>query len=159
MMKVLKLKKYSELPKNYTGIIEYFDDTKCWYLKGKLHREDGPACEWSDGQKEWWLNSKRHREDGPAIEYASGRKEWWLNGSRHRENGPATETANGSKEWFLNGKYLFSLPSESQPFILIEEFMDEESKGQIKVLTQQGIEIWPFLPGLKELAENWEGVK
>ncbi len=32
--------------------------TKRWYLNGKLHREDGPAIEWSDGTKEWWLNGE-----------------------------------------------------------------------------------------------------
>ena len=25
---------------------------------GELHREDGPAVEWSDGIKTWWLNGK-----------------------------------------------------------------------------------------------------
>jgi hypothetical protein len=45
---------------------------------GKLHREDGPAIEWSNGTKEWWLDGKRHREDGPAVEYAHGDKEWYV---------------------------------------------------------------------------------
>ena len=27
-----------------------------WYLNGKLHREDGPAVEFSDGIKLWYLN-------------------------------------------------------------------------------------------------------
>ena len=26
---------------------------KEWYVEGKLHREDGPAIEWSNGTKEW----------------------------------------------------------------------------------------------------------
>jgi hypothetical protein len=51
---------------------------------------------------------------------------------------------------------LFRLPPESQPFLLLEEFVDEEGEERIKVLTQKGTEIWPNLPGLKELAENWE---
>ena len=33
--------------------------TKEWYLNGKLHREDGPAIEWSDGSKSWYLNGKQ----------------------------------------------------------------------------------------------------
>ena len=53
---------------------------KKWYLNGKLHREDGPACEYANGTKEWCLNGKWHREDGPAIEYANGDKYWFLNG-------------------------------------------------------------------------------
>ena len=30
-------------------------------VKGKLHRLDGPACEWANGTKEWWVNGKLHR--------------------------------------------------------------------------------------------------
>jgi hypothetical protein len=75
--------------------------TKAWWLNGKLHREDGPAVEYSNGDKVWYLNGKCHREDGPAIERASGTKEWLLNGKLHREDGPAIEKANGHKEWFL----------------------------------------------------------
>ena len=69
---------------------------------GKLHREDGPACEFANGTKAWLLNGKRHREDGPAREWANGRKEWLLNGKHHREDGPAREFANGDKQWCLN---------------------------------------------------------
>jgi hypothetical protein len=28
--------------------------TRYWYLKGVLHREDGPAVEYSDGTKCWF---------------------------------------------------------------------------------------------------------
>ena len=56
------------------------DGTRCWYLNGECHREDGPAIERADGGKEWFLNGKRHREDGPAKEYADGSKAWYLNG-------------------------------------------------------------------------------
>jgi len=45
-----------------------------------LHREDGPAFEWSDGHKGWHINGKRHREDGPAYEGADGTKFWYLYG-------------------------------------------------------------------------------
>jgi hypothetical protein len=53
--------------------------TKRWYLKGKPHREDGPAVEWANGTKYWCLNGKLHREDGPAAEWADGTKLWYLN--------------------------------------------------------------------------------
>jgi len=60
-----------------------------FYYKNKemstIHREDGPAFEWSYGTKEWWLNGKLHREDGPAIEQADGAKRWYLNGERVSE--------------------------------------------------------------------------
>jgi hypothetical protein len=58
------------------------DKTKRWYLKGKFHREDGPAVEWANGSKYWYLNDKLHREDGPAVERADGTKHWYLNGDR-----------------------------------------------------------------------------
>jgi len=59
---------------------------KYWYNgKRELHREDGPAIEYSNGIKYWWLNGELHREDGPAIEYENGDKEWWLNGVKYSE--------------------------------------------------------------------------
>ena len=36
---------------------------KCWYLKGKRHREDGPSVEYPDGTKYWFLNGKGYTED------------------------------------------------------------------------------------------------
>jgi hypothetical protein len=58
----------------------------------------------TDGSKFWYLKGKLHREDGPAIEYASGSKEWYLKGKLHREEGPSIEDADGGKSWYLNGK-------------------------------------------------------
>ena len=58
-----------------------------------IHREDGPAIEWSDGSKEWWLNGEFHREDGPAVEYANGYNEWWLNSKFLSEAEHARRTA------------------------------------------------------------------
>jgi hypothetical protein len=125
----------------------------------KNNGNNADFIETSDGTKFWLLNDKYHREDGPAVEKADGSKVWYLNGRYHRVDGPAIEYQYGAKGWYLNGKCLFWLPPESQPFIFLEEFVDEEGKEQIKVLTQQGIEIWPDLPGLKELADNWEATK
>ena len=79
---------------------------KRWYQNGKLHRLDGPACEYANGGKSWWQNNERHREDGPAVEYADGSKFWYQNNKRHREDGPAREYADGSKEWYIEGKEL-----------------------------------------------------
>ena len=103
--KIIKISSLNEIPKNYTGIIEWPEGTKYWYLNGKFHRIDGPAREWANGDKEWYLNGKRHRTDGPAFEYVDGDKWWYLNGKLHRTDGPAIENANGYKEWFLNGEY------------------------------------------------------
>lgn len=32
--------------------------TKNWYFKGLIHREDGPALEFSNGYKAWYLNGR-----------------------------------------------------------------------------------------------------
>jgi len=81
---------------------EFTNGGKYWYKNGELHREDGPAIEWANGDKFWYLNGKCHREDGPAVEYADGYKEWCLNDKLHREDGPAREYVNGNKSWYLN---------------------------------------------------------
>ena len=74
--------------------------------KGKLHRTDGPAIEWSDGYKEYWVDGKRHRTDGPAVEGSDGYKEYWVDGKRHRLNGPAVEGSDGYKEYWVGGQWL-----------------------------------------------------
>jgi hypothetical protein len=65
-------------------VIEYTvkvldNGSRIWYLNGNLHREDGPACEFTNGTRWWVLNDKLHREDGPAIENADGTRQWYLN--------------------------------------------------------------------------------
>jgi hypothetical protein len=91
----------------YIKINKYGDK---YYFKDKemeiLHREDGPAIEYSYGSNSWYLNGERHREDGPAVEWSNGSKEWYLNGKRHREDGPAVERVNGSKAWYHHGQKL-----------------------------------------------------
>jgi hypothetical protein len=72
--------------------------------RGKYHRTDGPAYEYSNGSKYWYINGLRHRTDGPAIENIYG-KHWYINGKRHREDGPAVEWNNGVRSWYLNNIY------------------------------------------------------
>ena len=43
---------------------------KTWFLNGNLHREDGPAIEWSDGTKCWYLNDEFIVGTSPDIEKA-----------------------------------------------------------------------------------------
>ena len=62
--------------------VEIDNDSIHWYLNGELHREDGPAIEYSDGEKSWYLNGERHRDDGPAIEWSNGYRVWYRNGER-----------------------------------------------------------------------------
>jgi hypothetical protein len=154
-MQTIKIKTYSEVPKSYTGVAEYNNVLKNWYFNGKIY-DNGHVEELTNGTRQWFLNGQCHREDGPAIEWPDGSSKWFLNDKLHREDGPAVEYATGYKVWCLNGKLLFCLELESQPFILLEEFVDEKGKRKIKVLTQNGIEIWPVLPGLRELADNWK---
>src|SRR5271165_5625111 len=93
---------------------------KCWYLNNQLHREDGPAIEYSNGNKYWYLNGQLHRvevdpETGltmSAIECASGYKSWCLNGRLHREDGPAIENANGDTEYWINGNHIPQLDNK-----------------------------------------------
>jgi len=78
--------------------------TKRWRNKrGKLHRLDGPAVEFTNGTKEWHKNGLLHRLDGPAYITADGHKEWIFRDILHREDGPAIIYADGSKNWYLDG--------------------------------------------------------
>jgi hypothetical protein len=174
-MKTIKIRDFSELPTDFTGVVRYPDGSKSWRLNGKLHRVDGPAWEGANGLKQWCLNGKRHRTDGPAWEGADGGKEWFLNDKRHRVDGPAIEDADGTKQWFLNGqlhrvdgpavefydtklwwlndKLVYELKPIGD-YILIEDGLPSEVEwlGQLvtqrKVLTSDGIKYIPNLPGI-----------
>ena len=37
--------------------------TRCWYLNGKLHRENGPAVEYASGTRFWYLNGEKYTEE------------------------------------------------------------------------------------------------
>ena len=54
--------------------------TKSWYLNGKLHRQDGPAVEWTNGGKFWYVDGMPHREDGPAKLWPDGNASWYRYG-------------------------------------------------------------------------------
>jgi hypothetical protein len=113
--------------------IKINEDGNKFYYKDKamkiLHREDGPAIEYTDGDKEWWLNGKRHREDGAAIEWSDGCKAWWLNGQLHREDGAAVEYDDGRKFWWLNGVKLteeeFKKKTAKEVVLTMDEIADK----------------------------------
>ena len=96
----------------------YADGGKIWYLNGKLHREDGPAIEYTDVNEQWYLNGKLHREDGPAIEHTNGDKYWYLNGkimteAEHKR--ATTKPACEGKEVEVDGvTYVLRLKGEQQ---------------------------------------------
>jgi hypothetical protein len=48
--------------KEYTVKV-YDNGTKHWSLNGNLHREDGPAVEYTDGTKFWFLNGKEYTKE------------------------------------------------------------------------------------------------
>ena len=95
---------------------------KKWKLNGSVHREKGPALEFSNGEKRWCKNGIMHRDNNlPALEYEDGDKEYWLFGDKyelldnntkefyylgrlHRYLLPAIEYPNGDKEWWHDGK-------------------------------------------------------
>lgn len=74
-----------------------------WEVKGKLHREDGPAYIGTDGYTEWYQNGKLHREGGPVICRLNGREEWYINGVYHRTDGPAFISKDGQHSWYILG--------------------------------------------------------
>jgi hypothetical protein len=55
----------------------------------------------TNGDKFWYLNDKLHREDGPAVEYSNGDKSWYLNGKQLTE---AEHKAATSPKVTCNGK-------------------------------------------------------
>ena len=119
---VLELKYGEKLPVSYTGIAEFDNGDKVWYLNGYLHREDGPAIEWANGDKEWFLNGKLHREDGPAYEGADGTKDWFLNGREYAES-----------EWKVAVEKL----KKQEPQVL------ELKEGEFRPENYTGIAKWP----------------
>ena len=114
------------------------DGNKFWYLNDKLHREDGPAIEYSAGTKFWYLDGKHHREDGPAVEYDNGTKYWYLNDKLHCKDGPAIEYFDGDKYWFLDGKEY-----TEQQFLALTAKKPEDIIGtaSIKALLDAGYKI------------------
>ena len=75
-----------EKKETFTGVVKDMDKTIAYYLNGTIHREDGPAIQWSYGDKRWCINGKLHREDGPAVEHENGDKAWYLNGKCYGYN-------------------------------------------------------------------------
>ena len=99
-----KNKGYSILHReNNLPAIEYANGAKIWYVNGKLHRENGPACE-SNEVKQWFLFGEYNREDGPAIEYKNGAKYWYLNGEKLSEEEHKKMTAKES-DYSKDGSY------------------------------------------------------
>jgi len=93
-----------EIDQLLTGKVRFASGCQLWYVKGQLHRKDGPSIIYPDGQQEWWVEDQLHRVGGPAILDVDGRQEWWFEGQRHREHGPAVKYPDGRQEWWFEGQ-------------------------------------------------------
>jgi len=51
-----------------------------------LHREDGPALEFSNGTNYWYQDGEAHRIDGPAVE-SKGDMYWYIEGEVYLKEG------------------------------------------------------------------------
>lgn len=95
-----------------------------YWLNGKLHREDGPAIEWSDGSKFWYVNGLCHSDNTFAVEDPYGGKYWYFKGMRHRLDGPANKyssfplpTKPAIKTWCIYNKEV-SLPEYKEVLLI-----------------------------------------
>jgi len=146
-MKIIKVTYVSEIPKNYTGIVEWPFGIKEWYKNGLRHREDDPAVEYADGEKEWYKNGLRHREGGPAVE-SNRYRVWWLEGNCHRLDGPAIEYSNGGKEWWIEGQEY--IPLNIKDYIVLEYSEGKHGVMWYRLLDKDKIIDYPDIPGLIE---------
>ncbi len=73
-----------------------------WVVIGDM--KDGCEVD-SIGAKRWFVKGKLHREDGPAIEHANGSRYWYLKGECHRICGPAMEFSDGAKYYYQHKWY------------------------------------------------------
>jgi hypothetical protein len=85
--------KSESIPDNFTGVVEYSNGDKEYYVEGKRHRLDGLAIEHSNGNKEYWVEGKLHRLDGPAVDCSYGYKAYYVEGERLTEENFLARTA------------------------------------------------------------------
>jgi hypothetical protein len=128
-MNIIKIYHEDEIPKKFTGQVEFISGD-VWILK----------------------NGFFHKEDGPAFISRYGGKEWYKEGKYHRFDGPAYEGVNGTKFWYIEGKECF--PSEImdyfKQFLILEKEKGNDGLIWLKFLSDQGIQELPFIPGMEE---------
>ena len=90
----------------YRIVVDGFGTRRYYSSDNQLHRESGPAVEYTTGENQWCQNGLLHRTDGPAVLWADGTKLWYQNGLRHRTDGAAVEWPSGNKVWYINGEEL-----------------------------------------------------
>jgi len=114
-----------QVPKNFTGIAEWYDGTKVWYRDGNWHRSGAPAIENKNGEEHWYQNGIKHRLDGPASIWRNGTKEWYKKGKLHRLDGPAIEWASGHKQYYIWGHLLRKEQFEMFQFLWKNTFLKQ----------------------------------
>ena len=73
-----------------------------WCHHGKRHRLDGPATIFNHCSR-WYVDGELHRDGGPAVQYTDGSEMWYREGQLHRVDGPAYKCSDGTSYW-LNGE-------------------------------------------------------
>ena len=68
-MKTIKIKHWTEVPDNFTGIVIDTNGDKFWYLNGKRHRVDGPAIIHANGDKFYFINGERVAKKAQEVLY------------------------------------------------------------------------------------------
>jgi hypothetical protein len=56
----------------------YYKPHRCWYEE-KSYDTLCNGCYKTSNGIHWYVNGKHHREDGPACEYTNEMKSWYLN--------------------------------------------------------------------------------
>ena len=146
--KIIKVKNWSEIPTNFTGIIEYSSRKKEWHKEGKTHREGGPAIIMPNGTKAWCKDGNLHRENKPAVEYSDGAKCWYKKGKYHRLDGPAVEYPSGDKYWYLDETEYFRIKLKDH--IILDSYKGKYNLTWYKLLTKDKVIECPDIPGLIE---------
>jgi len=82
----------------------------------KYHYKCGAVLDYRDN------NKILHREDGPAIEFTSGTKHWHINGKRHRLDGPARVWSIGYTQYYINGRCYTKEDWERHPEVIKYRF-------------------------------------
>ena len=72
-----------------------------------------------DGTNIYTTDGRLHREDGPAIEFSNGTSYYFIDGVLHRDNGPAISCADPAGcHWFKHG---VAITSQGRSHSLITE--------------------------------------
>ena len=100
-------------------------------------------------------NGLVHHDSRPALRYLNGTFFWHKEGEFHRIDGPAVERLDKSKEWWIDGypyegRVLGKLIKAS---VYLGKQKGKYNLNWLKFLTDQGIEEFPVVLGMKEDVE------